>query len=383
MSWLIDTKNNDKTTKDSDENFDEVISRHRKKIKKERDVTELTKKLVEMQTNLLSLTKRYQLKEKWDLEKNITTLQDLIEKRQNGHNEEEFEALVAPYINELNIISACSTVSSKGVKRAAPTSKHPPLKMAKTSKEKGPSKTYKDDSLRDELLSVLDNHAPPIYVENGDMCETCNIPMMILGSEALLGCPKCSKTRLYIQATSNRCIYGDEIDFVSFSYKRQNHFLEWLSTFQAKETTEVTEDTLTEIMAYLYEKKGINDVSKITQKKVREVLKELKLRRLYDHSPQLLTKITNKLPPRMTPFQEEQVKLMFAAIQSPFSKHCPQDRINFLSYSYCLYKFCELMGYDKFLPCFQLLKGRDKLVKQDMIFRKICAELDWSFVASI
>ena len=145
----------------------------------------------------------------------------------------------------------------------------------------------------------------------------------------------------------------------------------------------MTDETLTEIMAYLYEKKGINDVSKITQKKVREVLKELKLRRLYDHSPQLLTKITGKLPPRMTPFQEEQVKLMFAAIQSPFSKHCPQDRINFLSYSYCLYKFCELMGYDKFLPCFQLLKGRDKLVKQDMIFRKICAELDWSFVASI
>ena len=41
------------------------------------------------------------------------------------------------------------------------------------------------------------------------------------------------------------------------------------------------------------------------------------------------------------------------------------------------------MGYDEFLPCFSLLKGRDKLFKQDVIFHKICDELNWEFLPSI
>jgi hypothetical protein len=54
-----------------------------------------------------------------------------------------------------------------------------------------------------------------------------------------------------------------------------------------------------------------------------------------------------------------------------------------VSYQFSLYKFCELLGYDQFLPCFSLLKGRDKLAKQDFIFRKICQELDWTFISSL
>ena len=127
----------------------------------------------------------------------------------------------------------------------------------------------------------------------------------------------------------------------------------------------------------------ITDVSKITSKKVREVLKDLKYRKYYEHVTQIACKLTGRMPPRMTSHQEEQCRLMFMAIQSPFEKHCPKDRKNFLSYSYCLYKFCELMGYDEFLHCFSLLKGRDKLFKQDTIFKKICKELNWEFVPSI
>lgn len=71
---------------------------------------------------------------------------------------------------------------------------------------------------------------------------------------------------------------------------------------------------------------------------------------------------------------------MFQAIQAPFEKHCPPDRKNFLSYSYCLYKFCELLRMDEYLNHFSLLKGRDKLYRQDEIFRKICQELNWQFI---
>jgi hypothetical protein len=74
---------------------------------------------------------------------------------------------------------------------------------------------------------------------------------------------------------------------------------------------------------------------------------------------------------------------MFIAVQPAFEKHCPKDRKNFLSYSYCLYKFFELLGYEQFLETFTLLKGRDKLARQDEIFQKICEELDWQFIPSV
>jgi hypothetical protein len=200
--------------------------------------------------------------------------------------------------------------------------------------------------------------------------------MIILASDALLGCPTCSHTRLYIQATSSRIAYGEEVEFANFSYKRQNHFQEWLNTFQAKESTEVPGAVVTMVMEELYVRKVVQTCD-ITQKIVRDILKFLKLRKYYDHSPQITARITGVLPPRMTPFQAEQVKLMFSAIQGPFNIHCPPERTNFLSYGYCLFKFCELLGYTDFLPCFTLLKGKDKLACMDRIWKKICDELDW------
>lgn len=59
------------------------------------------------------------------------------------------------------------------------------------------------------------------------------------------------------------------------------------------------------------------------------------------------------------------------------------ERKNFLSYSYVLYKLCELEGLDEFKHCFSLLKGRDKLFRQDSCWRLICTELGWQYLPSI
>jgi hypothetical protein len=80
---------------------------------------------------------------------------------------------------------------------------------------------------------------------------------------------------------------------------------------------------------------------------------------------------------------QERLKNMFNEIQSPFDKHCPPDRKNFLSYSYVLYKFCELLSEDQYLIYFPLLKSRDKLASQDSIWRNICKELMWEFIPTV
>ena len=80
---------------------------------------------------------------------------------------------------------------------------------------------------------------------------------------------------------------------------------------------------------------------------------------------------------------EEQMRNMFRIIQEPFETHKPKTRSNFLSYSYCLYKFCELLSEDEYLVCFPLLKSREKLHQQDVIWRKITKQLNWEYIATV
>ena len=74
---------------------------------------------------------------------------------------------------------------------------------------------------------------------------------------------------------------------------------------------------------------------------------------------------------------------MFKDIQIPFETHRPPKRINFLSYSYVLHKFCELQMLDQYLKYFPLLKSREKLRIQDKIWKKICKDLRWKYYPSI
>jgi hypothetical protein len=404
--WVTEKKQNDhQVTQHEVDDFDALVAKHRKQLQQNRDTTALVEKRAALAAKVGAMTHRYLLRQRRILEEELHELDALIAKRQSGEEEAEGERMLQEFIEKYNEVDKGSSAASEesmssgepgspgaGCKKrvlsgalkkpAATASKPQVLRNPKSTAEPLEKRTYMQDSVRNELVSALGKAPPPVYVVQGDMCEKCNVPMIVLASDALLGCPQCSRTRLYIQATSSRIAYGEEVEFANFSYKRQNHFQEWLNVFQAKESTEVPSSIIEEVMEDLFTKKRIRDVSKINQKKVREVLKEKRLRKYYDHTPQITARITGVLPPRMTPFQAEQAKLMFAAIQGPFNIHCPPDRTNFLSYGYCLYKFCELLGYDEFLPCFTLLKGKDKLTAMDRIWKKICAELDWQFIPS-
>ena len=74
---------------------------------------------------------------------------------------------------------------------------------------------------------------------------------------------------------------------------------------------------------------------------------------------------------------------LFIEIQAPYSKCCPDKRTNFLNYYYTIYKLCELLEQNQFLPYFPMLKDRDKRIEQDVIWKNICKELGWPFFKSL
>jgi hypothetical protein len=166
---------------------------------------------------------------------------------------------------------------------------------------------------------------------------------------------------------------------VLYSYRRENHFNEWVNQFQAKESTSVPPELIQQLKEEV-KKQRIKDASELTHRKVREILKKIHMNKYYEHVPYITTILNGVQPPTMSQALEDKLRLMFGQIQKPFEKHCPENRKNFLSYSYILYKFCELLGEDEYLPCFPLLKSKEKLYKHDMIWKLITSELGWEWI---
>ena len=113
------------------------------------------------------------------------------------------------------------------------------------------------------------------------------------------------------------------------------------------------------------------------------ILKKLDLTNYYEHTAHIISKLSGLPPPTISRDTEEKLRHMFRQIQAPFLKHCPNYRINFLSYSYVLHKFFQLLDLDDFIKYFPLLKNREKLRQQDKIWKKICKELEWKYIPSV
>ena len=73
---------------------------------------------------------------------------------------------------------------------------------------------------------------------------------------------------------------------------------------------------------------------------------------------------------------------MFLKIQEPWEKYKLPLRKNFLSYSYTIHKFCQLLALNHLLKYFPLLKDNEKIMESDLIWDKICKELKWQYISS-
>tara|TARA_B100000767_G_scaffold264929_1_gene280419 strand:- start:6566 stop:7723 length:1158 start_codon:yes stop_codon:yes gene_type:complete len=235
----------------------------------------------------------------------------------------------------------------------------------------------------DKYLSLTDpNFVRKINEMPPDFCKNCNIERKTHLSDGCLVCQKCGEVE-YIVIDSDKPSYKDPPKEISyFAYKRINHFNEWLAQFQAKETTEIPQE-LYELILKEIKKERIQDTRELSLLKVREILKKLKKNKYYEHVPHIINKLNGLPPPIMSRETEEELRRMFKEIQIPFAKFCPKERKNFLSYSYVLHKFVQLLELDHFLDCFILLKSREKLHQQDLIWKNICKYLKWEYIPSV
>jgi hypothetical protein len=246
------------------------------------------------------------------------------------------------------------------------------------------------DDIKVKEISYLDKYLTNInescldinnYTIQSDICKFCSKGDLIpLDHEGILICNNCFKHTKYLIENEKPSYKEPPKEVCFYAYKRINHFREILAQFQAKETTQIHPDILENIIQQV--KKERISLSQLTNKRAKDILKKLGYNKYYEHIPFIKDKLGIK-PPIMSAELEITLCNLFMDIQAPYAKYCPDYRINFLNYYYTVYKLCELLDQQQFLPYFPMLKDREKRIEQDVIWKNICDELDWEFIPTV
>jgi hypothetical protein len=233
-------------------------------------------------------------------------------------------------------------------------------------------------NVNNEIINLQD------FVIQSDVCENCRKGELIpQDEEGILICNNndCGKFITYI-IDSSKPTNKEPPNEVSYTaYIRLNHFKEILSQFQAKETTQIPDEVIEAIRARI-KKERIKDMSLINYDKMREILRKLGYNKYFEHI-QYINSIFGIKPPIMNEELHETLCVLFIEIQKPWATHCPVNRTNFFNYTYTLHQLCVLLDQTQYLPYIPMMKDREKQLEQDMIWKKVCKDLDWVFFPSV
>lgn len=260
---------------------------------------------------------------------------------------------------------------------------------------RGGTGTFRGMSRKELMNELLRRTGQPVPYERPSVSRNALLPSVsrtpcrscgcdertLMYNEAMLVCPRCDETE-FILIDSDASGYREHQKEISyFCYKRQNHFQEWISQTQGREHTHIDDSVYDAIFLELKRRK-VTNLTKVTPPMLKQIMKKLKLTRYYEHIPHIIGQIAGRCVASIPPELEAQLRRMFQQIQVPFRKHSPPERRNFLSYSFVLRKFVQLLGHDELMHNFPILKSTDKKHQQDQVWKKICKELGWQYIPS-
>jgi hypothetical protein len=232
-------------------------------------------------------------------------------------------------------------------------------------------------TLKNEYMTLIDpsNTVDKTKIVAMRTCLKCNVERVFVQSEGIYVCPKCGQFE-YLIVDSEIPNHKDSVsEKPKYPYKKINHLIEKLNQYQSKESTIIPQSVYDIIKSEL--KKQIIQIDEVTPATIKTILKKHRLNNYYEHHQHIFSKITNTPPPILTREIEDKIKLMFKMIQDPYKKHKPDGRSNFLNYAYVLHKIFLILKMPNHAKYFSLLKSREKLRQQDIVWKKICFDLKW------
>lgn len=232
------------------------------------------------------------------------------------------------------------------------------------------------------MSSTIDEFIKQKNDERSDVCNHCkSVDIVMMSSDGYSYCNECSSME-FVVMDHDKPSYKDPPKEISyFAYKRINHLNECINQSMGKESTTINDDVFDRILIELSKQK-ITNMADLTYTIVKRILKSLELSKYYEHVQYIITALNGLAIKQLSPEIEDRIRSMFKQIQTPFLKHSPGSRRNFLSYSFVLHKLIQLLEQDDFLKSFPLLRSREKLHQQDLVWKLICKDLGWQFYPS-
>lgn len=226
-------------------------------------------------------------------------------------------------------------------------------------------------------------------INEDNYCFDCNKFRVLIPDEAIMVCEACGTKTTVVTNPIKPSMKDPPAENRYYEYKRYTHFCECLSNLQGKENTRVPDEVINAVIREIKREKMENRIDELCEDDIRKYLKKynhLKYDHYYNHITQILFRITDIPPLQMSSEMEQNLKLMFLEIQEPFEMY-KAGRRNFSSYAYIIYKLCQLLEYNEFLPKLKLHKNFMKLYEHDQIWKKICnhmggEEAGWKFIKS-
>lgn len=154
-----------------------------------------------------------------------------------------------------------------------------------------------------------------------------------------------------------------------------------MTRLEGTEKTVVPEIIITELLEQ-FKMLNINPVVSpelITYHMVRDLLKKVKYSHAFENVTQIIRIVTMQPMKSLSPLQKNTLIQCFEEIQIPYGKF-KGKRKNFLSYSYIMYKFCEMLGYTYWLNFLKLFDTDQKMLQADQIWKNICIECGYTFI---
>ena len=260
------------------------------------------------------------------LQAKIQNLKDEIKIMENQQDENEFILKTLPFLEiENKIIENEQNTTDKG-------------KIDSYYKSKGTINREENYYRYLEILGIPSNYTfQRIIFHYEPKCPECNDVMITVEYQGRRICENCGIEESIINNKEPGTYTDDTCIPNTFIYKRSNHFRDWLSQLQARESTCIPAEVIILLKKEL-KKLRITKTSEITYEKVRILLKKLKLNKYYENISSIIQIITKTPVEQMPNELQNRLCIMFEEIQEPFKIHCPSERKNFLSYAYCLYK---------------------------------------------
>ena len=359
--------------------LEQLVQERKRRLETERaEAPALRERAVAIRADAEALVARFQVRMKRDAIARADELEREASVRESMMREAEFDALAERYLTHHarhpeDEAPPCE-IEDKRIITAPGCTKHETIDgYVQRARQRECTKSM----ITQEYISDVEQGASRLCIRARDECPFCKQDLFLNTVKSVLVCTTCGYGVVHFDSTISSMSYSDEYEFSSFSYKRISHFEDCMKQVQGKESFVVPDSILNAVMQHLLSLRL--QKQDITQMKVRDALKTLRLRRAYDHVAQVYTRISGKRAPRVSADVEETCRQMFMRMQPIFEKHCPKTRKNFLSYHYVLFRIFHILGLEYMLVGFSLLKGPDKLRLQDVIFEKIAADLDWPF----